>query len=105
MPGNRFYSTSAWRRFRAAILRARPICQVEGCGRTATHVDHVVAIAAGGPLLDAAGVQALCAQHHSSKTAQADGGFGNPRRAVRPLRTPGCGPDGMPLDPRHRWRR
>lgn len=102
MPGDRFYSSPAWRRLRALVLRERPVCQVAGCGRASSHVDHRTAIAAGGARLDRANLMALCHSCHSRKTAAVDRGYGNASRPA-PLRAPGCTPDGVPRDPRHPW--
>ena len=66
---------SAWRKLRAEILKANPVCP---CGAAATVVDHVIPKRAGGA--DApANLRALCKSCHSSKTTQSDGGLGNPR--------------------------
>lgn len=68
-----------WRRLRAAVLAARPVC--EDCRREgATDVDHVVARARGGTD-DEANLRALCHACHSRKTALRDGAFGRARRA------------------------
>ncbi|MGH6967549.1 MAG: HNH endonuclease [Stellaceae bacterium] len=69
---------AAWRAKRDAYLAAHPWCELAGCGKPATHVDHRVALASGGAD-DASNYQALCHGHHSSKTARHDGGFGNAR--------------------------
>ena len=102
-----FYRSAEWRAFRARILRHRQgVCAVPGCPRRATHVDHLDPVrTAPSRALDPLNVQALCHAHHSAKTAGADGGFGNPRGGGAPLRVKGCDADGVPLDPRHPWRR
>ena len=66
-----------WRETREAYLAEHPFCVV--CGRPAEVVDHIIPIADGGARLDWSNLQALCATHHSRKTAKQDGGFGNPR--------------------------
>lgn len=104
MPGDRFYQSAAWRRFRAAVLRAHPICEVPGCGIAATHVDHIVPRRCGGADLETANVQAMCASCHSAKTAIRDGGFGRPGRPAVRIRLAGCDATGMPRDPAHAWR-
>ncbi|MGE4043570.1 MAG: HNH endonuclease signature motif containing protein [Acetobacteraceae bacterium] len=104
MPGDRFYQRPAWRRFRAAILQARPICEVPGCDVVSTNVDHIVPRSRGGADYDPVNVQALCASCHSAKTAIRDGGFGRSHRPGAPIRLPGCDVTGMPRDPAHPWR-
>jgi len=102
MPPVSFYHTKEWRIFRAAVMRERSVCQAPGCCAPATHLDHIVSIGRGGAKLDKANVQALCPSCHSRKTAQVDGGMGNHAKADA-VRWPGCGADGMPLDPTHHW--
>lgn len=96
------YSTSTWQRLRAAKLSAKPICEVcERRGRTALAdaVDHVVAIAKGGPAFPPlAGLMSLCASCHNSKTARMD--RGNSKGASR---FKGCDVDGNPLDDEDGW--
>ena len=104
MPADPFYRSAAWRRFRASVLRARPICEVPGCGIAATHVDHIVPRRRGGADFDPANVQALCASCHSAKTALHDGGFGQPGSPDARIRLSGCDATGMPRDPAHPWR-
>lgn len=70
---------AAWRKMRAAFLRAHPTCQAPGCGRPSAHADHRKPRAAGGAD-HPSNLVALCASCHSRKTAKRDGGFGNPRR-------------------------
>lgn len=101
MPGDPFYYSPAWRRVRSAALqRDRFRCTAPRCGQPASHVDHVLARAAGGAPLDLANLRSLCASCHSRKTARADGGFGHRRRSA----TWGCDASGIPLDPTHPWR-
>jgi 5-methylcytosine-specific restriction endonuclease McrA len=71
--------------------------------RQATCVDHTQAIADGGAPFDLDNCTALCQQHHSRKTTLRDGGFGH-KRSKKPV-IPGCGKDGMPIDPAHHWNR
>ena len=66
-----------WRRIRAEHLACHPYCAT--CGAPGTHVDHAVARERGGTD-DVGNLQTLCARHHSRKTAQMDGGFGNRKR-------------------------
>jgi 5-methylcytosine-specific restriction endonuclease McrA len=103
MPADSFYRSNMWRRFRASILRLRPICEMVGCGIAATHVDHIVPRRRGGADFDPANVQALCASCHSTKTALRDGGFGRPGRAGARIRLSGCDAAGIPRDPAHPW--
>lgn len=93
------YSTAAWQRLRKAKLSATPLCEV--CSRRglvvpAHHVDHVVAIAAGGdpfPSLD--GLMSMCASCHSVKTNAVD------RKGGSGIKFKGVGLDGLPVDPDH----
>jgi 5-methylcytosine-specific restriction enzyme A len=55
-----------WERRRATYLRAHRWCVV--CGAPAQEVDHIVPVAAGGPMWDEANWQALCRRHHRAKT-------------------------------------
>lgn len=65
-----------WRKRRLAYLRENPLCVhclAKGDTKPATQVDHVIALAKGGA--DEPGNwQALCASHHSIKTAREDRG-------------------------------
>jgi len=54
-----------WRKVRAAILeRDGFVCRIGGahCTRTATEVDHIVAIRDGGEILDPSNLRAACKQ-------------------------------------------
>lgn len=70
------YSTAAWRRLRLAKLTADPLCHpCELRGRTtlAKAVDHIVAMAKGGPAfppLD--GLMSMCEACHNAKTNAVD---------------------------------
>lgn len=105
MPKDPFYWSRDWRAFRQRILNRRATCEVPGCGKPAEQVDHILSRANGGAELDPANVQALCGPHHSSKTVQADGGFGRRATGEADLRARGCDAAGNPIDPRHRWNR
>ena len=65
----------AWRH--EVLKRAGWKCQAPGCiahgrrGGVRLYVDHIVERRDGGAVLDPANGQALCAKHHSEKTAQA----------------------------------
>lgn len=105
MPSDPFYTSTVWRELRASVLRQRPVCEVAGCGKRASHVDHRQTRRVRPDLaLVVSNLSALCHGHHSSKTAQSDGGFGHKRGGVAKLRVVGCDADGNPLDPGHRWR-
>lgn len=62
----RLYRSRAWRRFAAGIRAESPQCI--GCGSAAYCVDHVVAIADGGPIWDRANLQTLCRKCHNAKS-------------------------------------
>jgi hypothetical protein len=71
-------------------------CLARGRSVPGNTVDHVVAVSRGGhpfPPLD--GLMTMCAACHSQKTSAVEraGGSG--------LALKGCGPDGLPLDPKH----
>lgn len=93
MPGDPFYRSSAWFRLRHACLtRDRRTCTTPGCGKPATHADHIIARAKGGP--DALpNLTSQCPSCHSRKTARQDGGFGHAQSRQRPV-----GADGWPDD-------
>lgn len=57
-------------RLRKAKLRADPLCQMHGCRRLATEVDHVTPLAEGGARYDWANLASLCQQHHDEKTTR-----------------------------------
>jgi 5-methylcytosine-specific restriction enzyme A len=57
-------STRAWRKVRASILAANPVCAE--CGRPAEHVDHIQPIAHGGTD-HPANLRALCAACNLAK--------------------------------------
>lgn len=65
----------AWQQLRKAFLMTHPVCR---CGRPAKHVDHKVALTAGGTN-DEGNLQAMCHSCHSRKTIALDGGFGRPK--------------------------
>lgn len=80
---NKFYHSTAWRKFRKAFLIAHPVCvmcQTAGRIVTATTVDHIVSI---NPYngwdtmqgkyphpLNAENCQALCFRCHASKSGK-----------------------------------
>lgn len=73
-----FYSSPYWRQRRQVWLAENPDCAV--CGQPAKHVDHVRAVADGGPLDGP--VQSLCVKHHREKTL-AESHRGMKRAAAR----------------------
>jgi 5-methylcytosine-specific restriction endonuclease McrA len=70
------YNTLAWRNLRQAKLSAQPLCEpCEMRGRTtlARAVDHIVAIAKGGPAFPPlSGLMAMCEACHNAKTNAVD---------------------------------
>lgn len=63
-----FYRSKAWHQLRARVLRQSPTCTATGCGKPASHVDHIVPRRHGGP--DAiSNLRALCAGCHNRRTA------------------------------------
>ena len=72
-------NSAAWRRLRAAVLDAEPLCrECAKAGRTtaASCVDHIDGDSHNN---DTSNLQPLCSPCHSRKTAREDGGWGNPR--------------------------
>lgn len=69
-----------WRKIRDTHLRENPFCII--CGKAASHIDHIIPRASGGTD-DWDNLQSLCHSHHSRKTAQFDGGFGNNKKSKR----------------------
>lgn len=66
-----------WRRLRAVVLAAEPLCRIcAGAGRVtaATVVDHITPKAQGGPDTPA-NLQPLCAPCHDTKTATERHGY------------------------------
>jgi 5-methylcytosine-specific restriction enzyme A len=111
VPSDPFYSSRAWQRMRAVVLRdCDRRCAIKGCMQAAKHVDHRISRRERPDLaLTASNLVPLCQAHHNAKTNRHDGGFGRPvRRDADPyagLRVRGCDASGMPLDPDHPWRR
>jgi 5-methylcytosine-specific restriction protein A len=81
-PERMMYSTPAWRKLRAMVLREESECATPGCIHPARVVDHIRPHR-GDPALffDRANLQALCKRCHDQKTAKLDGGFGNESRS------------------------
>ena len=70
-PTDKFYHTSQWRRLRASVLAATPLCRAcESSGRivAAVLVDHIVPVKVGGSIWDAANLQPLCNACHEAKS-------------------------------------
>lgn len=87
-----FYRSKEWRALRAATLRRDPVCKVRGCGRPASHADHIIERERGGAdTLD--NLRGLCRSCHNRRSAR---GGGDPRAV-------GCKADGTPRDPGHPW--
>lgn len=88
----------AWRKARAAFLRAHPLCECVECMaigrvRPATVVDHVIPHRGDyGLFWDSNNWQAMSKPCHDRKTATEDGGFGNDSAAyptdLKPSRVP-----------------
>lgn len=93
------YNTSRWQKLRKAKLAQRPLCETcqrMGKATAASHVDHVLAISAGGhpfPALDE--LMAMCPACHSIKTSAMDRANGSG------IAMKGCDVNGDPLDPSH----
>lgn len=79
-----------WRIIRNQVLAWEPMCRY--CGDIATQVDHLDNDSHNN---DIDNLAATCAPCHSRKSAM--------EQAGRQWRPKGCGVDGWPLDPSHRW--
>ena len=92
-----YYSTAHWKRLRkAALARDGYRCTVAGCGRQATHVDHIItrprsSEPAPEDRLD--NLRSLCATHDAQIKEHRNGQRG---RGGRPV-LKGCYIDGWPL--------
>jgi 5-methylcytosine-specific restriction protein A len=76
------YNTRAWKRVRLAILaRDGYRCQIQGprCKGTATEVDHILELHAGGAPLHPSNLRAACKSCNSSRGAA----YGNRTRHPR----------------------
>lgn len=93
------YSTTRWQKLRRSKLSTSPLCEpceMRGEVTPALHVDHMVAINAGGdPFPPLEGLMSMCPRCHSEKTNAVDrpGGSG--------VRFKGHALDGLPIDPSH----
>ena len=97
----RYHGTVAWKRLRLVALQRDGFrCAVPGCGKPATHVDHVQRRADGGA--DTLGnLRSLCAEHDNQVKERPDG----KRAGGGVLRVKGCDAQGNPRDPGHWWRK
>ena len=73
---NAHYQSPEHKAWRLAVMRrAGWKCQHPGCGRGSPQhrlfADHIIELKDGGAPLDPANGQALCGEHHTSKTVQA----------------------------------
>ena len=65
----RIYHTKRWRLTRKRVLAlAHYRCSHPKCLRWATDVDHITPLRMGGAVYNLSNLQALCHQHHSTKT-------------------------------------
>lgn len=68
----RFYNSTAWKTFRAAIRAARPLCEMcltEGRETPSEQVDHILRLKERPDLaLEESNVRALCMSCHSRRT-------------------------------------
>lgn len=99
-----FYTSMAWRKVRAAVLRRDDyrcvICRYDVSASGAARVDHIIRRSDGGADLDMDNLRTLCTVHdrqsHREKTSSS---------TSRIERFGGCDANGLPLDPRHHWRK
>ncbi len=67
------HNSARWRGLRKKYITQFPLCiecKKRGHIKAGDLVDHIIAIADGGPEWDWANLQSLCFQHHSKKTNQ-----------------------------------
>ncbi|MGE6739661.1 HNH endonuclease [Allorhizobium pseudoryzae] len=97
------YNTTAWRKLRAAKLKASPLCQhckERGLLKPANAVDHNIPIAKGGePFPALEDLTSLCEPCHNEKTASHDRGQAKPFAR----RFKGFDTNGNPLDKSDDW--
>jgi len=93
------YNTSQWQKLRKAKLAQQPLCEVctrMGKATAASHVDHILAISAGGhPFPPLEELMSMCPPCHSIKTNAMDRANGSG------IAMKGCDVNGDPLDPAH----
>lgn len=91
------YNTAQWKQLRVAQLRAHPLCcycRAQGKDEAATVADHKKPHKGDRVLFfDATNLQSLCKTCHDAAKQTLE------RTGV----LPGCGLDGLPLDPMHHW--
>jgi 5-methylcytosine-specific restriction enzyme A len=103
---SRLYDTARWRKSRIAFLSLPEnalcvYCKRAGRRVAAEAVDHIKPHRDDPRLFwNTANWQALCGRCHNAKAAQEQGAVPQGRVVSK-----GCGLDGMPLDPDHRWNR
>jgi 5-methylcytosine-specific restriction enzyme A len=86
-------STRQWRKARQRQLQRQPLCadcRADGKVRAATDVHHPHELSRGGSRFDEENMISVCSEHHHQRHGAS---------------IKGCTPDGMPLDPAHRWNR
>ncbi len=86
----KFYDSALWQRTRAAKLRRDPLCQACAYEQIVTageHVDHWIALAAGGHPTSDDNLVTLCVSHHSQKTAAEQNGTNFPQIVASKPRT------------------
>jgi 5-methylcytosine-specific restriction enzyme A len=66
-PDAAFYNSRTWRKLRAFVLQADPLC-IE-CEAIATVVDHIKPIRQGGPRYELSNLQPMCTSCHNRKRA------------------------------------
>jgi 5-methylcytosine-specific restriction endonuclease McrA len=57
-----------WQRWRRAVLADEPCCRYCGSTEGRAYVDHIVAVADGGPIFERSNLQRLCGPCHGAKT-------------------------------------
>ena len=95
----RIYNSAAWKNARRFQLERSPVCErcrEDGLIVVAVHVDHVLALAAGGDPFDADNLASLCASCHSQKTGAERSGGPMPEHQ-------GVCVHAHPRDPAHPW--
>lgn len=96
----RFYGSAKWKALRAQVRREEPVCRICQSAPTAS-VDHIDGNWRNNARGNLRGLCNACERSHTGRQHQAKrhgttatGGY-----------APGCDEDGVPLDPRHHWRR
>jgi len=95
-PSDRGYDEE-WAALRARYLGIHRYCQKARCGRKASHVDHIIAVALRPDLRLAWGnLRSLCRSCHNRRSML-------DQHVAERRCTPACDASGMPTDPRHPW--